>query len=82
MGIYFLLAAELDSHIWGSCEEKGEKYGVVLLLPACSRELTARSRCLLSLAEMAPVSGEKVWKCDLRAPELSTEAGWDVPHSQ
>lgn len=53
----------------------------MLLLPACSQELIVR-RCLLSLAEVAAVAGENVCKCDLRAPELSAEAVWDVPCSQ
>lgn len=70
MGIYFLLSTELDSCLWGNSEEKGEWYIVVLLLPACSQELTASSRCLLSPAEMAAVTGEKIWKWDPRAPEL------------
>lgn len=82
MGIYFLLATERDSCIWGRGEEKGGTYAVMLLLPACYRELTASSRCLLSPAEMAAVTGEKVWRCDLRPPELSAEAVWDVPRSQ
>lgn len=57
MGIYFLLPAELDSCFWGNSEEKREWYTFVLLLPACSQELTASSRCLLSPAEMAAATG-------------------------
>lgn len=62
MGIYFLLATELDSRVWCRGEDKGESYPVMLLLPVSSRGLTVRSRCLLSLAERAAVTGEKVWK--------------------
>lgn len=69
MGIYFPLPTEVDSCLWGNSEEKGEWYTVVL--PACSQELTASSRCLLSPAEMAAVTGQKIWKWDPRAaPEL------------
>lgn len=70
MGIYCLLPTELDSCLLGNSEEKLEQYTVVLLLPSCSQELTASSRCLLSPAEMAAVTGEKIWKWDPRAPEL------------
>lgn len=70
MGIYFLLLTELDSCLLGNSEEKGEWYTVVLLLPACTQELTATCRCLLSPAEMATVPGENIWKWDPRAPEL------------
>lgn len=70
MGIYFLLLTELDSYLWGNNEKKGEWYTVVLLFPACTQELTASSRCLLSPAEMDTATGENIWKWDPRAPEL------------
>lgn len=50
----------------------------VLLLPACSWELTVNSTCPLSLDEMAAVAGEEIWGCDPGASELSAEAVWDV----